>query len=576
MESGGSRELWSEMPPSITTRFIVLNEGRSGSTLLVDELDRRWTEIRAQREVFHPMRREGRRWFEDVVYQTFFVETGEPIVGCKIHGVQITEDQLEALVSLEGMKVIILRRRDLLRRFVSERIANRTDQWMQTRGDGGSEPLPPEVRRITVDIPSFRDSMAISTRWFAECERISAVVPTLDVWYEDLTVDLDGELRRIAGFLGAGEPEHEAPPLLLRQNPEPLSTLVENYGEVRAFLDEIGLGDTLSDEYAPVAASEVERDGISDLSCWPTRIQQVLLRVALAPAEDLEARWATWMAWRDSKLEPVGLTVIFPAVHHQLRGSTSVMADSNDYRVESLRTTALKIRLLEALQSTTEGLSSRGLDLILLGQTALLAMNTRRDGAGFRILTMTGLDLTTDREQLDRVAAALAEMGWAVSSAQDASDPDAVDDHMVLHRDDLELRLHRAITTGSVHSEALDRDLRTDLRRAEHLGPNTRLPAAGDLLISIILDGLLSRPAGSVAWILDAHDLMHNHLDDRDWNRVIDLTGSLGLGAPVGVAMHLLDDLCENLIPRDILEQLDLIPVSEQQRAAFDEAMRTP
>ena len=569
MESGGKMPDPVESSSSVTTRFIVLNEGRSGSTLLVDELDRRWTEINAEREVFHPMRRDGFHHFEDVVRQTFFVDKGAPIVGCKIHGAQITAEQLSDLVKLDGMRVIILRRRNVLRRFVSERIANRTEQWEQTRGDRDADHIPLETRRITVHIPSFHARTVESSRWFTDCERISAAVPTLEVWYEDLTADLDAELRRIASFLGAGTPASEAPPLLTRQNPEPLQLLVENYDEVSAFLHDVGLGSTLIEERVSVT-TPAQADPVANWQpCWPSELQQVLLRAALADADSFNAHWVEWTQQRGSQLGNEDLAPAYPALHHQLRRSHGATADLDAYRFESMRNAALKIRLLEYLENTLDTLSTVSIGSILLGPTALLAMCSERDAVGFRTLVMNGLDLTTEPEDFDSTVTSLLDLGWSAIPAR--GDDPAV---LPFSRDGLDLRLHRTMTTASaIVSDALELDLRAGLREVNRFGPHTQMPAPAELLLSIIINGMYSRPSGTISWILDAHHLVSDDLSDRDWARFIELTSIHRLGAPVGAAIHLLGELCKDLLPPMVLKQIDTTETTNQQRRNFERAM---
>jgi hypothetical protein len=55
---------------------------------------------------------------------------------------------------------------------------------------------------------------------------------TFDVFYEDLSADLDGTLANVEEFLGV-EPE-PATITMRRQNPEPLRDLIANYDELRA------------------------------------------------------------------------------------------------------------------------------------------------------------------------------------------------------------------------------------------------------------------------------------------------------------------------------------------------------
>lgn len=229
------------------TRYIILAEGRSGSTLLAVELGRRWPVVRSRLEEFS---KDQAGWvsFEDAMRRTYLEVSGRTIVGCKVLMGQLTLDQLRELLELDDMRVILLRRRDLLRRYVSEKIARANDQWRLT-AEGDRPPL--EDRALTVRISEFHHRLRLSMRHLEDMDEISRDLPRLEVWFEDLEADLDGQLRRVAAFLGAGEPVHEKPPSLVRQNPEPLALLVENLDEVHEFLHSVGRPDLVIDEPDP-------------------------------------------------------------------------------------------------------------------------------------------------------------------------------------------------------------------------------------------------------------------------------------------------------------------------------------
>ena len=245
---------------SIETRFLLLGEGRSGTTLLREELNLRWKEIDAKGEVFSPDHRDQSASFEQLVRDGFTANQGASIVGFKLFSTHATEQQFSAMLQLDGMRAIIIRRRNPLRRYVSEEIAKQTGRWTQSRSNLPLETIPLAARRITVDIRHLERVLQVSEDRYREFDRLTFLVPSIGVWYEDLVADLNGELRRIANFLGAGEPARENPPRLVRQNPEPLTDLIANYNEVSRFLHRAGKSDYLLDEDIKEARSGDSHD----------------------------------------------------------------------------------------------------------------------------------------------------------------------------------------------------------------------------------------------------------------------------------------------------------------------------
>ena len=248
LPSTGDGSIPMEGSESVTTRFILLGEARSGTSLLLDELNRRWTEIRAKGEIFSHTERGSASSFEDVARTAFSDEHGATIVGFKLFSNHVTEQQISALLQAEGMRVIILRRRNPLRRYVSVEIARKTGRWSQGRPADPDTPIPVEDRRISIDVGHLKTTLRLSEDRFRGFDQLTFGVPKIGVWYEDLVADLDGELRRIASFLGAGEPAHQSPPRLEQQNPEPLEDLIANYDKVSRLLRRIGKSEYLLDE----------------------------------------------------------------------------------------------------------------------------------------------------------------------------------------------------------------------------------------------------------------------------------------------------------------------------------------
>jgi len=83
---------------------------------------------------------------------------------------------------------------------------------------------------MTVD--EVRDAVDRIRRLEREAVLRLSGMPLLEVCYENLVATPSAEFRRVTDFLGvpAGEPKGRT----LRQNPEPLSVLLENYDELKA------------------------------------------------------------------------------------------------------------------------------------------------------------------------------------------------------------------------------------------------------------------------------------------------------------------------------------------------------
>ncbi len=218
--------------PDGVTPFVVLADARTGSTLLMECLAAQWVTIRADGEIFSRNMRRGRP-ARVVVADTYFVDTGHALIGSKILAGQVSDDDLRALLNVPGIRVVILQRRNIIRQLVSLRIASQIEIWRQSVGDEGVD----LTERVVEVQPS--EVMEYRTVCDQEQDRYAAFtdgLPVCHVTYEDMMADLDGEVRRMAEFLGAGEKSRSVPPRLQRQNPESLRELINNFDELRAAL----------------------------------------------------------------------------------------------------------------------------------------------------------------------------------------------------------------------------------------------------------------------------------------------------------------------------------------------------
>ncbi|OHV42881.1 hypothetical protein BBK14_31585 [Parafrankia soli] len=152
-------------------------------------------------------------------------------VGCKLNEPQFQERptffrELEAWPSL---KVIALKRRNLLESFRSLIQARESGRWLAPSAHGPT-PVPPRVKLSPADCESyFRSAEEFYGRIFASFspEKIH------EVYYEDLR-DSPGEcLAEIWDFLRVSPHPLSDCHLLQRQETRPLSEAVLNYDELR-------------------------------------------------------------------------------------------------------------------------------------------------------------------------------------------------------------------------------------------------------------------------------------------------------------------------------------------------------
>lgn len=130
------------------------------------------------------------------------------------------------LLNREDLRVIHLRRANLLRALVSMKIAEKTDVWKVSREQ--SEPVD---KSIKLTAQECLEDFCKTRQWEIEANEKFSNSPVLELTYEDLTSDYQSQMRDVQAFLGV-EPA-ELHPLSSKQNPEALADLIVNYAELK-------------------------------------------------------------------------------------------------------------------------------------------------------------------------------------------------------------------------------------------------------------------------------------------------------------------------------------------------------
>jgi LPS sulfotransferase NodH len=130
-------------------------------------------------------------------------------------------DYLEADPEL---RVIHLRRRNLLAQYYSLRLAHQTNSWTKSATPKG-DPMP-----MTIDPQECRDHFGWVRALEEDCAASFAQHDVHDVWYEDLVGDQQRTMAGIQDFLGLAR--HAAKPTIARQRNTPLRVAIANYDDL--------------------------------------------------------------------------------------------------------------------------------------------------------------------------------------------------------------------------------------------------------------------------------------------------------------------------------------------------------
>ena len=216
-----------EQPRLPSKPFVVVGAERTGSNMLVGLLESH-AAIKSYGEIFNPrqidhdkidgalpasadrtrllaLRREDPGAFHRRVVE-LAAEEGFKFVGFKLlyyHGC-ISNSVIDHLTSVPELRVIHLKRKNRLARWISHQRARETDSWFKNKGDRSNGDAPGKIT-LSLDT-TLRDFLQMEL-YEERADATFADLPMLEVYYEQLANDPRGECLRVLEFLGAGASE---------------------------------------------------------------------------------------------------------------------------------------------------------------------------------------------------------------------------------------------------------------------------------------------------------------------------------------------------------------------------------
>jgi riboflavin biosynthesis pyrimidine reductase/LPS sulfotransferase NodH len=242
-------------------RFVIVAAPRTGSNMLCTMLNAH-PEILCHHEIFNPLGihyaldhrdsqfdlgsiaerdRHPRRFLRRV----FEHRCGRNAVGFKLNRGQ-NETAFQDVLADENIRKIVLRRRNRVKTFVSELIAQQTGQWESYEFSDFSRPSP----AVEIDVTQLGEYLAATDNYYAGVENLlrSTGQHYLEVTYENL--GSAGEQCRILNFLDVSTSAPALSPATRKRNPTDLRSVVSNFRELRAAL------------WSPELKAELESPGL--------------------------------------------------------------------------------------------------------------------------------------------------------------------------------------------------------------------------------------------------------------------------------------------------------------------------
>lgn len=223
------RYRWQK-PPLPSKRFVVLAEGRSGSTLLVNLLNSS-NQIYCDGEILNR---------PPVLFPHLFIDLQASHCQNKVYGFKLLDYQIEKVQNIKnpeqflskldesGYKFIYLRRCNRLYHALSQINAIKKNKFHHRLDDGKLK-----YRPIKIDIPELLDTMDVTEATTKRYQGFLNKIPHLSLTYENNLQDSTSHQAtadRVFEFIGI--PSTLVTVNLLKLMPSQLSDIVENYEEL--------------------------------------------------------------------------------------------------------------------------------------------------------------------------------------------------------------------------------------------------------------------------------------------------------------------------------------------------------
>jgi LPS sulfotransferase NodH len=240
----------------MVTKFIVYGIPRTGSNFFISQLNAH-PQILCHYEIFHPEKiyygfsdkqinydnfkkswdMKKRDNTPDLFLNDLFqIHQREEVIGYNIfpsHNNYILKNSLMD----KNQKKIVLKRKNILKTFISREIALKTKSWSSVSQDKSGKNIEKKIYFEEDELLSY---LLRTFNYYNYIETLLGVTQQnyLVIYYEDLIGERDYTLNKVFDFLGVQKKKIDNKSKFVKQNPEGLDALIENYQYLNQFISE--------------------------------------------------------------------------------------------------------------------------------------------------------------------------------------------------------------------------------------------------------------------------------------------------------------------------------------------------
>ena len=126
-----------------------------------------------------------------------------------------------------NLRVIHIKRRNLLKTYLSKKKADLTDVWVHTNGNHQTR----KPFSVSLDFDECQDTFSQTRAWENEYSEFFSNQKILEIYYEDLAQKYAEEMERVFSFLDVEQ--HPVEPQTHKQSKRSLSETILNYAEIK-------------------------------------------------------------------------------------------------------------------------------------------------------------------------------------------------------------------------------------------------------------------------------------------------------------------------------------------------------
>jgi hypothetical protein len=288
-------------------------------------------------------------------------------------------------------------------------------------------------------------------------------------------------------------------------------------------------------------------------NCFPTPVQEHLLKASLFNSKDAIKEWELWQANTELNQMDAGSIRLLPLLYFNLK-----QQGINDVKVDKLKpyyvTTWTQNRFrFNALIDIIERLKKRGISPLVLKGAPLIEYAYQGD-LGLR--PMDDIDVMVETSKLHVAEEELQNNGWIPSEGLPTHIQGTKHSAAFLKDKAVCLDLHWRPFMEFPLTQNPQGTLWPDAQKINIDGLSILAPSKEITLLSLLIHGARWNPTPSIRWCADAYLLINYNIDAIRWDKILAMAKEHHFALSIFNALNFLKNTLGCPIPQSIIEEL--------------------